>query len=119
MADLSTLRLANVRVFFTPAELVLLDQKRAFHGRADWLRATGLGRELPAKPTEQWVTTWSESARTAANLTQINNFAHTLNLAQMDAGQVAAVNFFMAELAATTKILAEFRANLGDQKAAK
>lgn len=119
MADLETLRLSNVRVFFTAAELQMLDQKRGFHGRADWLRSAGLGRELAAAPSDRWVTTWAESARTAANLTQLNNFVHSLNTAQMDAGQVAAVNLFIAELSATSKILAEFRANLGGAKSAR
>jgi hypothetical protein len=113
---LEFLRTIVVTVKLTVAEANLLDQKRGHHTRSAWLRAAGLDMVLSAPLTNEWQTTWQESARIAACLTQINNLASRINSTILAEGEAAAVSLLLAELADTRDLLAEFRASISVSK---
>ena len=106
------LRTVVVTVKITIAEAALLDEKRGHHGRAAWLRAAGLDLVLTPTPTKRWQSTWEESARLAACLTQINNLAVKLNAKNLTDGEVAAAEILRSEISQTRELLAEFRASI-------
>lgn len=101
------LRLAKVRVHFSPVELADLDSRRGHYSRADFLRATGLGSQLKAAPLPAAVRTWSDSARVQSCLTQINEHASTLNSIRLEDGQEKAA---LELLNRSNEILNEFKA---------
>jgi hypothetical protein len=113
---LEFLRTVVVTVKLTIAETELLDSKRGHHTRSAWLRAAGLDMVLSPPLSNQWQTTWQESARIASCLTQINNLAARINGALLSDGEAAAVQIFLSELAQTRDLLAEFRACISVDK---
>ena len=113
---LAALRLTGVKVFFASGELEELDRQRQHRARGEFLRAAGLGAELAAPLPAEFVTTWSESARLAACLTQINSVAAHLNLIKLTDGDLAAARALQLQVPEVAEVLAEFRASLGDAK---
>lgn len=107
---LEFLRTVVVTVKLTLAEAEMLDQKRGHYTRSAWLRAAGLDMVLSPPLSNQWQTTWVESARIASCLTQINNLAQRINSSLMSEGEAAAVHLLLSELTETRDLLAEFRA---------
>jgi hypothetical protein len=113
---LEFLRTVVVTVKLTVAEADLLDQKRGHHTRSAWLRAAGLDMVLAAPLANEWQTTWSESARIASCLTQINNLASRINSTILAEGEAAAVRLLLSELTETRNLLAEFRCSISVEK---
>lgn len=101
------LRLASVRVHFSPLELAELDSRRGHYSRPDFLRATGLGTQLKSAPLPLAVRTWSDSARIQSCLTQINEHSTVLNSIRLEAGQEQAA---LELLNRATEVLKEFKA---------
>ena len=113
---LEFLRTVVVTVKLTVTEANLLDQKRGHHTRSAWLRAAGLDMVLSPPLSNQWQTTWQESARIASCLTQINNLAARINGTLLSDGEAAAIQILLSELAQTRDLLAEFRACISVEK---
>lgn len=113
---LSNLRLTSVKVkvFFTQAELAELDQRRQQHARGAFLRAAGLSAELAAPLSNEYITTWSSSARLASCLTQINLIATELNSLKLAGGALAAAQALQKQVPEVSQVLAEFRSHLVD-----
>lgn len=110
------LRLKGVKVFFSAGELADLDSRRAHHQRGEFLRTAGLCQQLTAPLPRELLTTWSESARIAACLTQINQVALNLNQINLSGGQLEAAQALLEQLPEVAFVLAEFRAELSDAK---
>lgn len=108
------LRLRGVKVFFSDSELADLDGRRAHHSRADFLRAAGLSLNLPTPLPSRYVTSWSESARIAACLTQINFVSLNLNRINLVGGPLEAALALQKQVPEVAALLAEFRASLTD-----
>lgn len=101
------LRLAKVRVHFSPVELADLDSRRGHYSRADFLRSTGLGSQLKAAPLPAAVRTWADSARIQSCLTQINQHSTALNSIRLEDGKEKAA---LELLNRSKEILDEFKA---------
>lgn len=113
---LAGLRLASVKVFFTTGELAELDARRQQHARGQFLRAAGLGAELAAPLSSEYITTWSESARLASCLTHINFVATELNRIKLIGGPLEAAQALQKQIPEVAAVLSEFRSHLTDSK---
>jgi hypothetical protein len=106
------LRLAVVKVAFSPAELSKLDLEKGHHSRAAFLRAAGLDQKLCAALPVAIATTWAESARVQSCFTQINDIAYSLNQIRQNDGEAAAAAKMLAESASILTAFKEFRASV-------
>ncbi len=113
---LELLRTIVVTVKLTIGEAAQLDEKRGHHGRSTWMRAAALDMVLIAPLSSEWQTTWSESARLAACLTQINNLAQRINTSILADGEAIAIRLLISEVQQTRHLLAEFRASIAVEK---
>jgi hypothetical protein len=104
------LRLAVVKVAFSPAELQKLDSEKGHYTRAAFLRAAGLDQKLHAALPVEIATTWAESARVQACFTQINNIAYSLNQVRQNEGEAAGAAKMLAESTSILVAFKEFRA---------
>ena len=84
------LRLTVVKVGFTPAELVSLDDRRQHYSRAAFLRAAGLEAKLRAAPGEALAVTIETTARVQSCFHHINEHAKVLNTLSLEHSPKAA-----------------------------
>jgi hypothetical protein len=110
------LRLAVVKVAFSPAELAKLDISKGHYTRAAFMRAAALSQKLYAALPAEIATTWAESARVQSCFTQINDIAYSLNQVRQNDCEAAAATKMLAESGSILAVFKEFRATvLGGQ----
>lgn len=108
----SQLKLLTVKVGFNQAQAAELDARRGHYSRAEFLRAAGLDIKLMAAPSSAAVTTWAESARIQACLTQINAIAYSLNNIRQADGVESAAAELLARSSEILEAFKEFRAEI-------
>lgn len=108
----SELRLAVVKVAFSPAELSKLDLEKGHYTRAAFMRAAALSQKLHAALPPEIAATWAESARVQSCFTQINDIAYSLNQVRQNDGEAAAATKMLAESATILAAFKEFRATV-------
>ena len=109
---LKDLRLFGVKVFFTSDELLDVDSRRRHWPRGTFIRASALGAELAAPLSNEYITTFQQSARIQADLTQFNQHVRALNLVRLSGGELAAAQALAKQVLQVSYLLAEFRASL-------
>lgn len=105
----SQLKLVVVKVGFNQMEAADLDRRRGHYGRAEFLRAAGLGASLMAALGAELATTWSESARIQSSFHHINKHAKDLNTIAQTAGPAAAARELQARSGQILSDFTEFR----------
>lgn len=110
--QLIDLRLFGVKVFFTHGELADLDSRRRAWPRGEFIRKAALGAELAAPLTNEYITTFQQSARIQADLTQLNQHVRSLNELRLVGGELAAAQALAKQVPEISYLLAEFRASL-------
>jgi hypothetical protein len=110
--QLKDLRLFGVKVFFTSTELFDVDSRRREWPRGVFIRNAALGAELAAPLSNEYITTFQQSARIQADLTQLNQHVRALNELRLLAGELAAAQALAKQVPQVSYLLAEFRASL-------
>lgn len=109
---LKDLRLFGVKVFFTSAEMLDVDSRRREWPRGTFIRSAALGAELAAPLSNEYIATFSQSARIQADLTQLNQHVRALNELRLVGGELAAAQALAKQVPQVSYLLAEFRASL-------
>lgn len=110
--ELKDLRMFSVKVFFTSAELFDVDSRRRAWPRGVFIRNAALDAELAAPLSSEYITTFQQSARIQADLTQLNQHVRALNEVRLVGGELAAAQILALQLPEVSYLLAEFRASL-------
>lgn len=117
--QLKDLRLFGVKVFFTSDELADVDSRRRAWPRGTFIRTAALGAELAAPLSNEYVTTFNQSARIQADLTQFNQHVRALNELRLVGGELAAAQALAKQVPQVSYLLAEFRASLESSMSSK
>lgn len=116
MKDKDTIRKGRLLVSMNLAEFQKLDKRRGHYPRAVFARAALLGATLKQAAMPELATTWQESARLAACLTQLNEHVLSLNTIRLNHDESVSASKLRDELELTRKMLSDFRASLEQSK---